>query len=201
MISHAILTYNKGRDSGPCRRHRHHAVAQSARGRRLQIQSAAMAARPIPTSPAWIENARQRASRGRAAGVRRMPYDRARKAPCDASPRLHQALCRRPRQRRRHGRDPRIRREDRDRSAGRRRACITGSRSSSATASTPTVVNDAVDPTFRFMTAGLGRQDPDGLLLALCDGAADRDARQVRRRLRQRHRRRPPRHRDAHRAG
>ena len=44
--------------------------------------------------------------------------------------------------------------------------------------------------------AGLGRQDPDGLLVALCDGAADRHARQVRRRLRQRHRRRPPWHRD-----
>ena len=43
---------------------------------------------------------------------------------------------------------------------------------------------------------GLGRQDPDGLLLALRDGAADRHARQIRRRLCQRHRRRPPRHRD-----
>ena len=47
------------------------------------------------------------------------------------------------------------------------------------------------------MTRGLGRQDPDGLLVALRHGAADRHARQVRRRLRQRHRRRPPRHRDA----
>ena len=43
---------------------------------------------------------------------------------------------------------------------------------------------------------GLGRQDPDGLLLALRDGAADRLARQIRRRVCQRHRRRPPRHRD-----
>ena len=42
----------------------------------------------------------------------------------------------------------------------------------------------------------LGRQDPDGLLVALCDGAADRHARQIRRRLCQRHRRRPARHRD-----
>ena len=44
---------------------------------------------------------------------------------------------------------------------------------------------------------GLGRQNSHGLLVALCDGAADRDARAVRRRLCQRHRRRPPRHRDA----
>ena len=37
VISHAILTYNKGRNIGPCRWRRHHAVAQSAGGRRLQI--------------------------------------------------------------------------------------------------------------------------------------------------------------------
>ena len=42
----------------------------------------------------------------------------------------------------------------------------------------------------------LGRQNPDGLLVALRDGAADRHARQIRRRLCQRHRRRPARHRD-----
>ena len=58
-----------------------------------------------------------------------------------------------------------------------------------------TIVNDIVDPTFRFMTRRLGRQDPHGLLVALCDGAADRHARPIRRRLRQRHRRRPARHR------
>ena len=40
VISHAILTYNKNRDERPRRRHRHHPVAQSARGRRLQVQSA-----------------------------------------------------------------------------------------------------------------------------------------------------------------
>ena len=37
VISHAILTYNKGRKRRPCRRRRDHAVAQSARGWRLQI--------------------------------------------------------------------------------------------------------------------------------------------------------------------
>ena len=40
VISHAILTYNRGRSERPRRRHRDHAVAQSSRGRRLQIQSA-----------------------------------------------------------------------------------------------------------------------------------------------------------------
>ena len=43
----------------------------------------------------------------------------------------------------------------------------------------------------------LGRQNPDGLLIAVCDGAARRDARSFRRRLRERCRPRPPRHRDA----
>ena len=37
-VSHAILVYNRGRRSGSGRRHRRHAVAQSAGQRRLQIQ-------------------------------------------------------------------------------------------------------------------------------------------------------------------
>jgi hypothetical protein len=40
VISHAILTYNKGRNQRPGRRRRHHALAQSAGGWRLQIQPA-----------------------------------------------------------------------------------------------------------------------------------------------------------------
>ena len=40
-VSHAILTHNRGRTSGLRGRHRHHAVAQSAGRRRLQIQPAA----------------------------------------------------------------------------------------------------------------------------------------------------------------
>ena len=40
VISHAILVYNRGRSDRPRRRHRHHALAQSAGGRRLQVQPA-----------------------------------------------------------------------------------------------------------------------------------------------------------------
>ena len=40
VISHAILVYNRGRTEHHGRRHRHHAFAQSPRGRRLQIQPA-----------------------------------------------------------------------------------------------------------------------------------------------------------------
>ena len=35
-----------------------------------------------------------------------------------------------------------------------------------------TIINDQVDPTFRFVPLRLGRQDPHGLLLALRDGAS-----------------------------
>ena len=40
VISHAILTYNRGRKAGHGGRHCHHAFAQSARRRRLQVQPA-----------------------------------------------------------------------------------------------------------------------------------------------------------------
>ena len=40
-----------------------------------------------------------------------------------------------------------------------------------------TITNDQVDPTFRFVPARLGRQDPHGLLVALRDGAAARAGR------------------------
>ena len=60
-----------------------------------------------------------------------------------------------------------------------------------------TIVNDALDPTFSLRAGRLGRQDPDGLLLAVRDGAADRAEGPLRRRVRQRPRRRPARDRHA----
>ena len=60
-----------------------------------------------------------------------------------------------------------------------------------------TVTNDAVDPQFGFMTLRLGRQDPDGPVVAVRDGPARGAAGPVRRRLRQRRRRGPPRDRHA----
>ena len=41
VVSHAILGYNRGRRARARRRHRRHAVAQSAAVRRLQVQPAA----------------------------------------------------------------------------------------------------------------------------------------------------------------
>ena len=77
VISHAILTYNKGRTKRPRRRRRDHAVAQSARGWRLQIQSAER------RSGRYRRHRRDRARRERAArgrpqrASRRIPYERA----------------------------------------------------------------------------------------------------------------------------
>ena len=62
-----------------------------------------------------------------------------------------------------------------------------------------TVVNDAVDATFRFMTRRLGRQDPHGSVLAARHAGPDRAQGQLRHRLRLRYRSRPARHRDAQR--
>jgi phosphoglucomutase len=47
------------------------------------------------------------------------------------------------------------------------------------------VVNDAVNPTFRCMTVDWGRPDPDGLLVAICDGDTGRYAGSLRHRVRQ----------------
>ena len=51
-----------------------------------------------------------------------------------------------------------------------------------------TVVSDEVDPTFRFMTRRLGRQDPHGSVLVVCDAALDRAEGSLRHRVRLRHR-------------
>jgi len=45
------------------------------------------------------------------------------------------------------------------------------------------VVNPAVDPTFRFMAARLGREDPDGLLLPFAMAGLIAMRRPVRRRV------------------
>ena len=63
---------------------------------------------------------------------------------------------------------------DRHRPARRRRRALLAKADVDAIASMPTIVNDMVDPCSPLHDRGLGRQDPDGLFLALRDGAADR---------------------------
>ena len=56
VISRAILVYNRGRKRAPRRRHRHHAVAQSAARTAASSTTRPTAARPTPTSRDWIED-------------------------------------------------------------------------------------------------------------------------------------------------
>ena len=133
VISRAILTHNRGRDDAPGRRHRHHAVAQSAGGRRLQIQPAQRrprrhrrhgagagarqrpAARPDSTASSAFRSARRWRGRPRTSDDFVLPYVAGSA------------------ERRRHGRDPRRRPHASAsiRSAARRRR--TGSRSTRST--------------------------------------------------------------------
>ena len=149
-VSHAILAANRGKTSGPGRRHRRHPVAQPAPGRRLQVQPAHRRpgrhrrhrldrrAGPTSCSPPGSD------------GVRRVPFARARAAA--GAVRLPRHLRRRPAERAwtwtRSG-PP---------------ACASAPTRSAAPASTTgatiadrhgldlTVVNPLVDPTWRFMT-------------------------------------------------
>ena len=194
VISHAILTYNKGRENGL-------ADGVVITPSHNPPEDGGFKYNPPNGGPADTDITggdrarRQRLSRRRAQGRQAHSLRPRAQVGLRASLRLHRALCRRPRQCRRHGGDPRLRREDRHRSAGRRRRALL--------AADHRALRPRRDHRQRrgrsdlpLHDGGLGRQDPDGLLVALCDGAADRDARQVRRRLCQRHRRRPPRHRD-----
>ena len=62
-ISHAILAWNRGPRRPPRRRHRHHALAQPARGRRLQVQPAPRRPRRHRRHPAGSRTAPTRSSR------------------------------------------------------------------------------------------------------------------------------------------
>ena len=80
VVSHAILGYNRGRNDRARRRHRDHAVAQSAATTAASSTTRRTADRPTPTSRAWIEaQANELLERG-LDGVKRMPYEKALRA-------------------------------------------------------------------------------------------------------------------------
>ena len=182
----------------PGRRHRRHAVAQPARGRRLQVQPAER--RPGRHRRHELDPGRgEPAARGRTstasgsvparAGARAGTTghdfvsgyvdDLASVIDMDADPR--RPGCG---------------------SASIRwaaRASPTGRPSRDRYGLDLTVTNDVGRPAVRVHDLRLGRPDPDGPVVAVRDGPAGRAARPVRRRVRQRHRRRPARHRHARR--
>ena len=120
------------------------------------------------------------------------PFARARAAA--ASLRLPGHLRRRPAERRRPRPRSGGRRAHRRRPARRRERRLLG-RDRRAARPRPDRGQPARRPDLAVHDAGLGRQDPDGLLVAVGDGLADRPQGRVRHRHRQRRRRRPARHR------
>ena len=181
----------------PGRRDRRHAVAQPADRRRVQVQPAARRARPTRDATSVIAAGANAYIRAGLAGVKRVPFDRARQAAqgydflgsyVDDLPNVVDIAG-----------DPRGRRADRRRPARRRVGGLLGRDRPSGTASTCTVVNPLVDPTWRFMTL-----DWDGKIRMDCsspvrDGLAHREQGRLPDLDRQRRGRRPARHRHARR--
>ncbi len=192
VISHAILTHNQGGS----RAHNPPAdgivvtpVAQPARRRRLQVQPAARRAGRHRRHR--LDRARgERAARGRAG---RRPA-RARRRADRPRPRLR--LRRRPRLGDRPRRDPGLRPAARRRPARRREPRLLAGDPRPPRAR-PGDRQRGARPDVPLRPARLGREDPDGLLVAVRDGAAARHGRPLRRRLRQRPGRRPARDRHA----
>ena len=174
------------------RRHRRHPVAQPARRRRLQVQPAAR--RPgrhrrheVDRRPRQRAD-RRRPGRGQADAVRPGPgrrqpaYDFLGPYVDDLPSVLDLDAIRA------------AGRAHRRRPAGRRERGLLGGDRRAARARSDRG-EPAGRPDLAVHDAGLGRQDPDGLLVAVRDGLADRAARRVRHLHRQRRRRRPARHR------
>ena len=115
-----------------------------------------------------------------------------------SSSRLHRRLRERSRKRGESGSDSRRGRSHRRRSARRRGRALLGT-DHRALPHQRDGRERCRRSYFSFHDRGLGRQDPHGLLVAVCDGAAGRDEGPLRRRIRQRHRQRSPRHRHAER--
>ena len=173
-ISHAILTLQPRPHERARRRHRRHAVAQPARGRRLQVQPAA---RRPGRHRRHRRGSRTRATRCSSAeldGVQARPVRAALARADDAPPRL-----------RRPPTSPTsatsidldairgARLKHRRRSARRRRRALLGRASPSGTAR-PHGRQRRRRSDLPLHDARLGRQDPHGSVVALRDAAADR---------------------------
>ena len=105
VISHAILTHNRGGGRGQRGRDRRHAVAQPARGRRLQVQPAAR--RPGRHRRHLVDPERGERPAGRGPrGSRARPVRAGRRRAHGARPRLRLGLCGRAARGRRPRRHP-----------------------------------------------------------------------------------------------
>ena len=174
-VSHAILRLNRERATGPAR-----PTASSSRRRTTRPATAASsttrrtAARPTPTPPAGSRTAPTSCCATGSADVAARDR-RPRPATTVAGVRLPRPLRRRPRRGARHRRDPRRRGADRRRPAGRRQRRVLG-RDRRAARARPHRGQPARRPALGVHDARQGRQDPDGLLVPVRDGVADRAA-------------------------
>ncbi len=170
-----------------------HALAQSAGGRRLQVQPARRWSGRL-RGDRMDPGARQRDHHGRPEGRPQDPLRPGAGGPDDGTVRLPRVLCARSSVGGRSGRRPRRGGAHRRRPPGRRVGRLLGPHRRGAPPR-----SDGHQPAdgshLAVHDAGLGRQDPDGLLVAVRDGVADRGTRPVRDRDGQRRRCRPARHR------
>ena len=196
VISHAILVYNRGRTRAPRRRDRHHAVAQPARRRRLQVQPAQR--RPRRHRRHRVDpGPRQRAApRRQRRASSDCPSRRRSAPPRRAQHRFRPALRRRPGERHRHGRHRGGRPQAGRRPARRRRGALLGADRRDLRPGHHRH-QSGVRPDLPVHDGRPRRQDPHGLLQPLRDGQPGQAQGPLRRRLRQRPRLRPARHRHA----
>ena len=186
---------SSGRVWGTGRRHRHHAVAQSAQCGGIQVQPADR--RPGRFGSDRMD--REASERTVVGGSRRCATDAARtRSACvdDETSRLPIQLRRRSRCSDRLRSDPRCRTRDRCRSARRRRRPLLA-RDRREIQDQP----DGGEPRYRpyvpLHDARLGWQDPHGSVVALCDEEPDRSQGSIRYRFRVRYRSRSSRYRCA----
>ena len=190
-VSHAILTYNRGRSGGL-------ADGVVVTPSHNPPADGGFKYNPPHGGPAdtdvtrWIQERANKLLGAGLQGVRRMTYAKARARRHHRQVRLHPRVRLRPgcggRPRRGAlGRDP-----DRCRPARRRLGAVLG-RDRRPLRPRPHGGQPARRPDLAVHDAGLGRQDPDGLLLAVRDGVADQEQGRLPDRDRQRRGRRPAR--------
>ena len=195
VISHAILEYNReggrGRADGIVVTPSHNPPGDG--GFKYNPPHGG----PADTdATGWIQDEANKLLDAELQGVLRVPVQPRAAGRHPAQARLRARLRGRPGAGDRPRRDPRVRPAARRRPARRGERRLLGGDRRGARAR-PGDRQRPARSDVPLRAARLGRQDPDGLLVALRDGAADRDARPLRRRVRQRPGRRPPRHRHA----
>ena len=161
-----------GTDIRSCGRYRDHPVPQSARRRGIQVQPAARRAGRDRCHS--MDRARsESAPVGRSRWHHQDSVSTSTQRRHDPSLRLSRYLCRRSRLGRGHGRHSKRRAEDRCRSAGRRERGLLAADPGTARPESGSRQRRR-GPDVPLHVSGLGRQDPNGLLVAACHGGVDR---------------------------